>query len=84
MVRPTKATLFVKLFSNDRSTASFSFALKIHAELASHTFEPYLKQLADLRMVSLVNGMTAGNIFLWLSQSNAKGIAFSGSAGANS
>ena len=61
-------------------TAGFSFSPQIPAELASYTFQLYLKAGSTLRLVRQSTDVTAGDVFLWYGQSNAEGIAFAGNA----
>lgn len=63
-------------------SASFSFSPTITAELASHTFQIYLKQGANLRLVREISDVTAGDVFLWYGQSNAQSSVYDGSSNA--
>lgn len=63
-------------------SAAFSFSPTIPAELASYTFEVYLKQGANLYLVRRVSEVTAGDVYLWYGQSNAEAAVRNGSANA--
>ena len=62
--------------------AEFSFNPQIPAELASYTFELFLKQGETLRLVRSVRDVTAGDVYLWYGQSNGEARMFSGSSDA--
>ena len=63
-------------------SVGFSFNPTITAELASYTFEIYLKQGLNLRLVRSIRDVTAGDVYLWYGQSNAEAAVRSGSANA--
>ncbi len=63
-------------------SAPFSFNPVIPAELASYTFEIYLKQGATLQLVRRVSDVAAGDVLMWYGQSNAQASVYSGSANA--
>lgn len=62
--------------------APFSFNPVIPAELASYTFEIYLKQGATLQLVKRVSDVAAGDVLMWYGQSNAQAAVYNGSANA--
>ena len=63
-------------------SASFSFSPTIPAELASYSFEIYLKQGVNLFLVRNISDITAGDVYLWYGQSNSEAAVRSGSANA--
>jgi hypothetical protein len=63
-------------------SAPFSFNPVIPAELASYTFEIYLKQGAALQLVRRVSDVAAGDVLMWYGQSNAQASVYNGSANA--
>ena len=63
-------------------SAPFSFNPVIPAELASYTFEIYLKQSATLHLVRRVSDVTAGDVLMWYGQSNSEAAVRVGSANA--
>ena len=69
-----------QVLSYSGGSASFSFNPLIPAELASYTFELYLKTGTTLRLVRRVSDVVAGDVFLWYGQSNAEASLHSGSA----
>ncbi len=62
--------------------APFSFNPTIPAELASYSFEIYLKQGTTLHLVRRVSDVTAGDVLMWYGQSNSEAAVRVGSANA--
>ena len=63
-------------------SAPFSFNPTIPAELASYSFEIYLKQGTTLHLVRRVSDVTAGDVLMWYGQSNSEAAVRVGSANA--
>lgn len=61
-------------------SAQFSFNPTIPAELASYSFEIYLKQGTTLHLVRRVSDVTAGDVLMWYGQSNSEAAVRVGSA----
>ena len=70
----------VQALAYTNGSASFSFNPQIAAELASYSFELYLKQGTNLFLARRISDVVAGDVFLIYGQSNAEAIMEQGSA----